>query len=94
MPICIYILDLHSMFYFWSRAKTWRKLEVKKHNQTHDTKAQENNTKAQKYDTKSVSFRNFWSSTKNRSSQKKKRLIGTIYIILLFIRHFVYNIYI
>ena len=50
---------------------------MEKHNQKHDTKAQKSNTKAQQYDTKSVSFRNFWSSTKNRSSPEKKGLIGT-----------------
>ena len=29
------------MFFFGSRPKTWRKLEVEKHNQKEDTKAQQ-----------------------------------------------------
>ena len=38
-------------------------LEVEKHD-----------IKAEKYDTKSVSFRNLWSSTKNRRSNQKKNV--------------------
>ena len=61
---------------FFDRPKTWRKPEVEKHSQKHDTKAQKNNTKARKFDTKSVSFRNLWISTKTGAAHKKQHLIG------------------
>ena len=52
-------------------------LEVEKHD-----------IKAEKYDTKSVSFRNLWSSTKNRrSNQKKTSNRYSTYIYILCVYH-------